>query len=183
MTTDPSLAHTPRERRRMVARFLLRVSLAAGSVVVLYYVIPVRVVDAVSVRALLFISLLVLAAVCVWWVHAVIESEQPTARAGDALANTIPLFLAVFALSYFAMSRAEPGSFSSPDLTRTDTLYFAVTVFSTVGFGDITPVSEGARAVVTVQMILDLVVLSLGVRVLTKAVNVGRARHAHSDLP
>ena len=29
-------------------------------------------------------------------------------------------------------------------MTRTDALYFVVTVFATVGFGDITPVSETA---------------------------------------
>ena len=41
-------------------------------------------------------------------------------------------------------------------LTRADALYFAVTVFSTVGFGDITPESEAARVVLIVQMLGDL---------------------------
>jgi hypothetical protein len=167
----------------LVARFVARVTFAAGSVVLVYYLVPVGLVDHVAVWVLLSLGLLLLVAVSAWWVHAVIESEQPTARAGDALASSIPLFLVVFALSYFAMSRAGPGRFSSEGLTRTDSLYFTVTVFSTVGFGDISPVSEGARALVTIQMVLDLVVLSLGVRVLTKAVNVGRARHAQPDLP
>jgi len=35
--------------------------------------------------------------------------------------------------------------------------YFTVTVFSTVGFGDITAKTEAARLVVTGQMIVDLV--------------------------
>jgi hypothetical protein len=38
-------------------------------------------------------------------------------------------------------------------LTHTDGLYFTVTVFSTVGFGDITAKSQAARLVVTGQMI------------------------------
>jgi hypothetical protein len=40
-------------------------------------------------------------------------------------------------------------------LTRTDALYFTVTVFSTVGFGDITAKTETARLVVTGQSCPD----------------------------
>jgi voltage-gated potassium channel len=39
-------------------------------------------------------------------------------------------------------------------IDRTDSLYFTVTVFATVGFGDIFPASQMARLVVTAQMIL-----------------------------
>jgi hypothetical protein len=53
-----------------------------------------------------------------------------------------------------------------------------VTTFSTVGFGDITATSETARVVVTVQMVLDLLVLGLGIRVFIGAVK--RAREAQS---
>ena len=44
------------------------------------------------------------------------------------------------------------ASFTEP-LTRADALYFTVTVFSTVGFGDITAKSETARVVLIVQML------------------------------
>ncbi|MCX5316988.1 potassium channel family protein [Streptomyces sp. NBC_00154] len=46
-------------------------------------------------------------------------------------------------------------------LTRTDTLYFAVSTFTTVGFGDITATSEAGHLIVTAQMLLDLLVLVL----------------------
>jgi Ion channel len=55
-------------------------------------------------------------------------------------------------------------------------LYFAVTVFSTVGFGDITAKSETARVVLIVQMLADLAFLGAGVRVLLGAVQRGRER-------
>ena len=53
------------------------------------------------------------------------------------------------------MERASAASFTEP-LTRTDALYFTVTVFSTVGFGDIAAKSEAARIVLIVQMPADL---------------------------
>ena len=59
-------------------------------------------------------------------------------------------------------------------MTRTDALYFTVTVFSTVGFGDITAKTEAARLVVTGQMIADLVVIGLAVKVIAGAVKRGR---------
>jgi Ion channel len=41
-------------------------------------------------------------------------------------------------------------------------LHFAVTVFSTVGFGDISAKSEAARLVVTGQMLADLIASGSG---------------------
>ena len=58
------------------------------------------------------------------------------------------------------MSITDRSSFSEP-LNRTDALYFTTSTFATVGFGDITPVSQLARAVVSVQMIADLGALLL----------------------
>jgi voltage-gated potassium channel len=49
-------------------------------------------------------------------------------------------------------------------LTHTDALYFTVTVFTTVGFGDITAKSEGARLLVTGQMATGLIILGIGSR-------------------
>jgi Ion channel len=49
-----------------------------------------------------------------------------------------------------------------------------LTTFSTVGYGDVTPVSQGARLVVTARMILDPLVLGLGIRVFVRAVQLGR---------
>ena len=48
------------------------------------------------------------------------------------------------------------------------------TTFSTVGYGNITPVSQGARLVVTARIILDPLVLGLGIRVFVGAVQLGR---------
>ena len=98
-------------------------------------------------------------------------------RAAEALGLVLPLFLVLFASTYFLMERASAASFTQP-LTRTDALYFTVTVFSTVGFGDITARSQTARVVLIVQMLADLAVLGAGVRVLLGAVSRGRERRS-----
>jgi hypothetical protein len=61
-------------------------------------------------------------------------------------------------------------------MTRTGALYLTVTVFATVGFGDLTAKTEAARLVVTGQMITDLIILGLGARVIVGAVTRGRQR-------
>ena len=73
------------------------------------------------------------------------------------------------------LSATDPGAFTEP-LSRVDTLYFVVTVFATVGFGDISPVSEVARVLVTVQMVGDLILIGLVLRVFLTAVDRGRRR-------
>ncbi len=107
----------------------------------------------------------------------VLRSRYPGVRASEALATTVALFLLLFASTYFAMGRASEASFGQ-HLNRSDSLYFTVTTFSTVGFGDITAVSQTARLVVTVQMILDLVALGLGIKLFTGAVRIARQDRA-----
>ena len=55
-------------------------------------------------------------------------------------------------------------------------MYYSATVFTTVGFGDITAKSEAARVVVTIQMMLDLVIIGLVARLVVNAVKVGQRR-------
>jgi len=97
---------------------------------------------------------------------------MPGMRAIETVAVFGPLLIIFFAVTYFVM---DASSFTEP-LTRTDALYFALTVFSTVGFGDIAAVSQAGRAVVAVQIAVDLVAVGVGLRVILGAVQQGR-RH------
>ena len=162
----------PARRHRLAGLALLR-SLAATVVLAgLYYLLPLDHIK--NVPLTLVAGLLILLAVTVWQVRAVIRASYPAMRAVEALATTVPLFLLLFASAYFTMAGTNPASFSAHSLTRTDALYFTVTIFSTVGFGDITAVSQSARLVVTAQMLLDLLILGLIVRVFAAAVQLAR---------
>jgi voltage-gated potassium channel len=93
----------------------------------------------------------------------------------------VPVFLLLFAGTYFVLSVDGVGNFIQEHLTRTDTLYFTVTIFSTVGFGDITATSTSARVVVILQMILDLVILGVGINAFVHAAKVGRQRQSATE--
>jgi voltage-gated potassium channel len=120
-------------------------------------------------------GLVVFTGVTVWQVRTIIGSRYPALKAAQALGLVLPLYLLVFASTYYVMERASAATFTEP-LTRTDALYFTVTVFSTVGFGDIAPKSEAARIVLVVQMLGDLALLGAGARMLLGAVRLGRQR-------
>lgn len=154
-------------------------SLATTIVLVaLYYTLPLDHVKNVS--ATLAAGLVILAVVTVLQLRMISRSAFPAVRAIEALSTTVPLFLLLFASAYVIMADASPANFSTHPLTRTDGLYFTVTVFTTVGFGDITATSQSARLVVTVQMLLDLVALGLVVRAFLSAVQSAR-QQATSD--
>jgi voltage-gated potassium channel len=88
--------------------------------------------------------------------------------------------IVVFATAYMVMAGDQQGSFSE-SLTRIDALYYAMSVFTTVGFGDIAAQSEAARTVTMVQMLADLVYVGLLVRLFTTAAGIGTKRRAAED--
>lgn len=125
----------PARRRRMV-RALGRALLSTLLLIVLYYLLPLdRALNAGAITVLVF-GLLVLVGLVGWQIRAILRADYPALRAVEGLAVTIPLFLLLFAVVYFVMAHAQSAAFTQP-LSRTDALYFTVTVFATVGFGDI----------------------------------------------
>ena len=153
---------------------LLHAAAICVVLVALYFVLPLDRLATISIVVELSIGIALLSAMVAWQLHAIIRSEYPAIRATQGLAVVVPLFLLLFAATYYILGRDDPETFTEP-LTRSDALYFTVTVFSTVGFGDIAARGEIARWVVTVQILLDLVVLGLGIHVILGAVRRGRS--------
>ena len=178
MTTAPLHALPAAKRRRLIIIGLLRASAVTAALIVAYYLLPLDHLAGVPLGVSLAAGLLALTAMTAYQVRAIIRARYPGIRAIEALAATAPLFLLLFAATYVLMARADPSNFNVHPLTRTDLLYFTVTVFATVGFGDITATSQAGRLIVTGQMILDLIVLGLGIRVFLGAVQRGRQQDA-----
>lgn len=166
-----------RPSRGQALQSALRATGSAAVLLVLYYVLPLDRSSASAAIAILSIGLAGLIAMVLWQIRTIIQSRYPGMQAVEALATSLPLFVLLFAAAYFVLAKVSADSFSQP-LTRTDALYFTVTVFSTVGFGDIRPESELARLVVTGQMVADLVIIGLGARIVVGAVRVGQRRRS-----
>ena len=163
--------------RRRVVTALLRATLTSTVLVVLYYRLPFTAVVDASTFALLAAGLALFAAVITWQVRSILRSAYPALRAIEGLAAAIPLFLLVFAAAYVTLADTQAEAFTEP-LSRTDALYFTITVFATVGFGDIAPVTDAARIITMVQMVGDLLVVGLVLRVMLGAVKQSRERRA-----
>lgn len=175
-------AHDPQQdgadsRRRgvMIALGLLRAGATSVLLVVLYYLLPLDRDSVAHLALVLVVGLAAFGATGYWQVRAIVRSRIPGVQAVQALAMLVPFFLVLFASTYFILSFQEPATFNEP-LTRSDALYFTVTTFATVGFGDVVPRSEAVRLLVSGQVVLDLVIVGLGIRVILGAVQ--RARTA-----
>jgi voltage-gated potassium channel len=165
----------PRQRRIVIARALLRAVLTATVLIVLYYELPMNHVASAGSALLLAAGLIVIAALLTWRIRGITVSAHPGLHAIETLALVVPLYVLAFATTYYLTALSNGATFSEP-MTRTDALYFSVTIFATVGFGDITAKTEAARLVVTAQMFFDLLLLGFGARVFVSAVQLGRRR-------
>lgn len=141
----------------------------------LYFLIPFRGLHEWGPLIGLLLGLAAVVALIGLQISRIVQSTHPELRAIEALAATIPLFILVFASGYYALSVADPGNFTD-SLTRIDSLYFTVTVLATVGFGDIAADSQLARVLVTVQMLANIALIAVGVKLL-----VGAARRGKQD--
>jgi hypothetical protein len=171
----------PVPRRRLLLS-AVRSSLAVVLSVVLYYLVPLDQGLDIGGAIAMAVSPLLFAGVVAWQVRAITRSAYPKLRAIETLATAGPIFLLIFSAAYVLLFTNNGNSFSEA-LSRTDALYFTVTVFATVGFGDITPVTGTARVLTMVQMLADLVLVGLIARILLGAVHVaeeGRAADSGS---
>jgi voltage-gated potassium channel len=172
---EPAAWREARPPSRRIVRALLRAVGSTIALVVIYYLLPLNRPSTGSAVTMLVVGLVAFIGLVAFQVRSIVRSPFPGLRAIEALAISVPLFLLLFAATYDVMAALSSSSFNQP-LTRTDALYFTVTVFATVGFGDIAAKTEAARLVVTGQMIADLIIIGLGVRVIVGAVRRGRQR-------
>jgi voltage-gated potassium channel len=161
--------------RRAILGTMLRAAVAIFLLLVAYFVAPLdrplnRGTGLMFGAAMLLFGLLTAIEI-----RGILQSERPKLRAIRALAVGVPLLIVLFAATYCTVATQQPDAFSEP-LDRMDGLYFTVTVFATVGFGDITPVTQLARILVTLQMVAGLLTVGVIAKVVLGAVKVAETR-------
>jgi len=161
-----------RSQRRAVVWTLLRIVFTTTALTVVYFVMPLDARITAATDALLALGLLFTVGVLVFQTQAVVRAARPLLRAAEALSTSFTLFVLVFAVTYYLLNKNGTDVFTQP-ITRLDSLYFVVTVFGTVGFGDIAARSETARAIVTIQILGDILFVGVAVRAVVEAVRRG----------
>lgn len=80
---------------------------------------------------------------------------------------TVLLTLSVlaFAVGYFGLERSSPGEVAGLD-TRLDSLYFTLVTIGTIGYGDIHPVGQAARAISCLQIVFNAVFIGALIRII-----------------
>lgn len=134
-----------------------------------YFLVPMTRHDLAAEPLLLRVLLLAasLALVTLVLVGQVRRSLRPERLPLEVLApllGAVNLVVVFFSLIYYGNAEDFAGL-----ETRLDALYFTVTTLCTVGYGDITPLGPGVRAVATVQMIFDLVIVTTAISIIVNA--------------
>jgi len=179
---DPSMHDSRASRQRPkwleISYSVLRVLVGVTFIFWLLTLMPTRSDPSAAVPVVLLLLGATLYGIVMWLqLHRVSRSHRPGILAAESLILSAALFLAIFSAIYVIIDGNAPGSFSEP-INHFTATYFALTVLATVGFGDITAVSDPARFVVMIQMALGLVFIAAIIRVFTSAAQ--RARDARS---
>ena len=129
---------------------------------------------AVGIAVDLLLVVILLVTIVTWQTRRIARTHRALPALIEALALVFVLYIGLFARMYHVISTVDPSTFSA-QLDYFTSVYFAMTVLSTVGFGDIVPATTAARSLAMVQMVGNLVLLGVVVRVLTQAASTRRA--------
>ncbi|MFG2231579.1 potassium channel family protein [Streptomyces sp. NPDC048723] len=165
------------QRRRVLLGHVLRSVFSVALLTALYYVAPLEGGFGIGTVLTLAAGLVVFGLLTAWQITAVSHAQFPRMRALEAMATGVPLFLLLFSATYYLLAEQDPTSFSET-LTRTDALYFTITTFATVGYGDIVATNQGSRVLVTSQMVADLILIGVIAKALVGAIRIGMHRRS-----
>jgi voltage-gated potassium channel len=158
----------PVARRRAVMVCAATVVLSWVFIFGAYFALPIGRESGLRALVRLGTDVALVGAVLSWQLRRISHAFLPELRSIEGLGVIIAVFLVAFSSTYLAMSHEAARTFTT-SLDHIQALYFTISVFSTVGFGDITPRTDAARLVVSVQMLLDLFVIGAVVRIIFSA--------------
>jgi hypothetical protein len=150
----------------LVSNYIARTVLGVALIILVLLLVP----DDLRFNAIVPYLVFAMVAIFFVWFFArqikdVSKSHFPFLRAIEGLVLCGMLYLAAFSGIYVMISGADPQAFNQP-LDHFTALYYAMVVFSTVGFGEIAPLDTTARSISMLQMVLNLVFLGIALKVL-----------------
>ena len=119
-TVEPQMP-TPAQQRRLLLMAVGRGLGITSVLTVAYFSLPLKGLATLPLAAIVISGVIVLAAVIAYQVVAILRAAHPAIKAIEALCLTGPLFLLLFATTYFLMSQADSANFNVA-LTRSDSL-------------------------------------------------------------
>lgn len=158
-------AEARRDAYRMLAASVGRSIAWIVLLVTVYFAVPTMGASTIDIVILAALGLAVVVLVVALQVRASIRSARPLTRVIESVAVVATLLVVVFATTYRALSHRDPAAFSE-SLDHVGALYFTLTTLATVGYGDVSPRSDAARIVVMLQIVANVVVLGVAVKVL-----------------
>jgi voltage-gated potassium channel len=176
--TPVRLAELPKPQRRLaMLRSAAIIVLAWALILGAFFVLPIGRQSGLREVLRIGADVALIGALIAWQIRRISVAELPELRAVEALGIVVAIFLVAFSAIYVSLSHHAVSNFTQP-LDQPRALYFTVTVFSTVGFGDITPRTDPARLIVAAQMLLDLALIGAGVRLI---LNVAKSSFDSAD--
>lgn len=140
-------------------RRALRLGVAMVLLVVVYFVVPLNGdLGATEVMQVIvtLIALGLLSFMVIWEVRQQLVDDS---RNIDRLALALVVSVLGFAIGFYVMAERNPDEIVGLE-TRLDSLYFTMTTLLTIGYGDIHAKGQVARALVLVQMVFNVVILT-----------------------
>lgn len=165
------------EQRRLVAAAVGRAVVACGGLLVVYALIPFDRGSPPQIGIVVVVTILLLVLVSLLALRSVARSEYPIVRAFEALTVSLVLLLVAFGGTYLILSNSDPAAFDET-LNHMGGLYFTLTTLTTIGYGDIAPVSDAARLTVMAQMVIDVLIIGVYIKLV---VNTVRSRLGSTD--
>jgi hypothetical protein len=153
--------------RRMIVRFLVRTTTMVTLLTCAYYLWPTRSPAGDGASAARLTGVLLAGGLVALVVRAQLRAlrrDPRLIRVVEALLAALYFIVVIFSAVHYAIAVTTDQYVGLE--TRTDALYFTVTIVSTVGFGDVHAAGTAARALVTAQMLFGLIYIGTVIRVL-----------------
>jgi voltage-gated potassium channel len=167
------------DRDRLIA--WIRTAGTVAAMIVLYFVVPIDKRDGLPVAVATTVTVLsavLIAALAAKRIRAVLQGDLT--EGAHSLIVVLALAVLGFAMGYYLLARSDPTEMAGLS-TRLDALYFTLTTLATVGYGDIHPSGQAARAVACVNLLFNAVIVASLARTLLGVVS--RTRAARAEAP